>query len=96
MKSAAKTALSTNGRNAVAKAKKSSTVTVLGPLTASALKNALWDTLQDIRSNDMPANRADAVASQAREILRTVKTQLQVANAAKRPIPMDIVEFSER
>jgi hypothetical protein len=71
-------------------------VTILGPLTASALRNALWDTLQEVRTNDMPANRADAIASQAREILRTVKTQLQIANAAKRGIPSDIVDFAEK
>jgi hypothetical protein len=56
----------------------------------------LWETLVDLRSNDMPANRADAIAAQAREILRTVKVQLQVTNAAKRPVPLRIVEFAEQ
>ena len=70
-------------------------VTVIGPLKASALKDVLWETLTDLRSNQLPANRADAIAAQAREILRTVKTQLQVTNAAKRPVPADIVAFAE-
>ena len=70
-------------------------MTVIPALKASTLKDVLWETLIDLRSNDMPANRADAIAAQAREILRTVKTQLQVTNAAKRPVPRDIVAFAE-
>lgn len=70
-------------------------VTVIGPLTASGLRGVLWETLNDIRTNQMQANRGDAIASQAREILRTVKTQLQVASAAKRGVPQDIIKFSE-
>lgn len=69
---------------------------VIPALKASTLKDVLWETLVDLRSNDMPANRADAIAAQAREILRTVKTQLQVTNAAKRPVPQQIVDFSEQ
>jgi len=71
-------------------------VTVIPALKASTLKDVLWETLVDLRSNDMPANRADAIAAQAREILRTVKVQLQVTNAAKRPVPLRIVEFAEQ
>lgn len=71
-------------------------MTVIPALKASALKDALWETLVDLRANEMPANRADAVAAQAREILRTIKVQLQVTNAAKRPVPRDIVDFSEQ
>jgi len=44
----------------------------------------------------MLPNRADAIAAQSREILRTIKTQLQVSGQAKRPVPIDIIEFSER
>ena len=71
-------------------------MTVVPALKASTLKEVLWETIIDLRDNDMPANRADAIASQAREILRTVKTQLQVTTAAKRPIPRKIVDFSEQ
>lgn len=68
---------------------------MIGPLKATALKDVLWETLNNVRTNQMQANRADAIASQAREILRTVKTQLQVTNAANRPVPRDIVHFAE-
>ena len=94
MKSVAKTKPATNGKTALVKRKRAS-VTVIPALKASALKDALWETLVDLRANDMPANRADAIASQAREILRTVKVQLQVTNAAKRPVPRSIVDFAE-
>lgn len=71
-------------------------MTVIGPLSAGSLRNVLWETLNDVRTNQMLPNRADAIASQAREILRTVKTQLQIASAARRGIPEDIISFSER
>lgn len=95
MKSKKQTALSTRGKRAVARPVKKELVTVIGPLNASSLKNVLWDTLNDIRTNQIQANRGDAVASQAREILRTIKTQLSVASAAKRGIPKDIIHFAE-
>ena len=50
----------------------------------------------DLRVNDMAASRADAIASQAREILRTVKVQVQVATQARRSVPRDVIDFSER
>lgn len=95
MKPVAKTKPSATRKPALRKKVSALAVTVIGPLKASALKDVLWETLCDLRSNQLPANRADAIAAQAREILRTVKTQLQVTNAAKRPVPADIVIFSE-
>lgn len=94
MKSVAKTKPATNGKTAIVPRKKGS-ATVIPALKASALKDVLWETLIDLRGNHMPANRADAIAAQAREILRTVKVQLQVTNAAKRPVPRGIVDFAE-
>ncbi len=65
-------------------------------LSATALKNVLWDTLNDIKSNKILPSHGDAIASQAREILRTVKVQLQIVAAAKRHVPSDVVDFAER
>ena len=65
-------------------------------LSAIALKDVLWDTLNAIKSDLMLPGQGDAIASQAREILRTVKVQLQVANQAKRPVPPDVIDFTER
>lgn len=64
-------------------------------LTASNLKAALWQTLKDVRSRNMTPGSADAIASQAREILRTVKVQLAIANQTSRTVPIEVVEFSE-
>lgn len=64
------------------------------PLTAETLKNTLWETLQDIKAEKMLPGRGDAIAAQAREILRTVKVQMQILAMTKRAVPRDIVEFS--
>jgi len=81
-------------RNAVAT--RAAAVQVIRPLTAGSLKDILWETLTDLKHENILPNRADAIAAQSREILRTIKVQLQVAGAAKRAVPQDIIEFSER
>jgi hypothetical protein len=43
----------------------------------------------------MLPGHADAVAAQAREILRTVKVQLLISGQTARPVPAEVVEFSE-
>ncbi len=64
-------------------------------LTASNLKDALWTTLNQVKAKKMLPGHADAVACQAREILRTVKVQLQISGQTNRPVPVEIIEFSE-
>ena len=64
-------------------------------LTAGNLKDALWETLQKVRKGEMDAGNADAIATQSREIVRTVNLQLRVAQQSKRPIPTDVMSFSE-
>lgn len=65
-------------------------------LSAVNLKNALWETLQSIKRDTMQPAQGDAIASQAREILRTVKVQLQVAAQSKRNVPTEILDFVEK
>lgn len=65
-------------------------------LTAVNLKNSLWETLQAIKSDTMLPAQGDAIAAQAREILRTVKVQLQVAAQSKRNVPTEIIDFVEQ
>jgi hypothetical protein len=65
-------------------------------LSAINLKNVLWSTLNEIKEDKMQANQADAIASQAREILRTIKVQLQISSHTKRSVPLDVIEFSEK
>ena len=64
-------------------------------LTASNLKEALWVTLNQVKGKRMLPGHADAVASQAREILRTVKVQLMISGQTNRPVPIEVIEFSE-
>lgn len=64
--------------------------------TATSLKNALWDTLQGLKDGTVQPGQGDAIASQAREILRTVKVQLQVTSQAKRSVPVEVITFSEK
>ena len=86
----------TKRNGAVAKVSKKNAVQVIRPLTAGSLKDILWETLTDLKHENILPNRADAIAAQSREILSTIKVQLRVAGAAKRAVPQDIIEFSER
>ena len=65
-------------------------------LTAVNLKDALWGTLNELKAGSIQPGCADAIASQAREILRTVRTQLLVTSQAKRSVPADIISFAEK
>ena len=65
-------------------------------LSAENMKGALWETLHGIKDGSILPGQGDAIASQAREILRTVKIQLQIAGQAKRRVPMDVVDFAEQ
>lgn len=69
---------------------------MIRPLSARSLKEMLWETLTDLKAENIRPDRADAIAAQSREILRTIKVQLQVAGQAKRGVPTEIIEFSER
>jgi hypothetical protein len=65
------------------------------PLTATNLKESLWNTLNQVKAKKLMPGHADAIASQAREILRTVKMQLAISGQTNRPVPYEIIEFSE-
>jgi hypothetical protein len=65
-------------------------------LTASNLKEVLWSTMQDLQRGNIQPGQGDAIAAQAREILRTVRTQLAVVGQAKRSVPVDVITFAEK
>lgn len=65
-------------------------------LTAVTLKNALWETLQGIQSDSIEPGKGDSIATQAREILRTVNTQLKVASVTGRKVTQEVIDFSEQ
>lgn len=72
------------------------TTTTIKELNATNLKGALWETLNAIKDGTVQPAQGDAVAAQAREILRTVKVQLQVTNQSKRSVPADVIAFAEK
>ena len=63
-------------------------------LTAQNLKSVLWETLDQIKSDKMQPNQGDAIATQAREILRTTNVQLTICRQAKKDVPFDVVDFA--
>lgn len=65
------------------------------PLNACNLKNALWETLNNIKEGRCQPGEGDAIAAQAREILRTVKVQAQIAQQTKRSVTLDVIDFAE-
>lgn len=67
----------------------------MSALSAVSLKECLWETLNKVKTKKLLPGHADAIASQAREILRTVKVQLLVSGHTSRPVPYDIIEFAE-
>lgn len=62
-------------------------------LNAKSLKNSLWSTLNELRENKCDPGKADAIASQAREILRTVNTQLKISAQSHTEISADVIGF---
>lgn len=62
-------------------------------LNAKSLKTALWDTLIKVKDGKMDAGQADAIASQSREILRTINVQLKIAQQSKTDISADVIGF---
>lgn len=95
MRSDSKTTPSTKNKNVARPRKAKQQMTVVPPLTAGNLRDVLWSTLNELKDDNMMPNRADAIAAQAREILRTVNTQLRIAGAARRNVPTGIIKFSE-
>ena len=64
-------------------------------LNAVNLKDALWQTLNDLRSGKITPGAGDAVASQAREILRTVRTQLQIFTQSGKSVTNELIDFAK-
>jgi hypothetical protein len=44
----------------------------------------------------MQPAQGDAIAAQAREILRTIKVQLQIVGQSKRNVPTNVIDFAEK
>lgn len=64
-------------------------------LNAVTLKDSLWSTLNQIKDGELEASKGDAIASQAREILRTVRTQVVILDKAHTDITKELVDFAK-
>lgn len=53
-------------------------------LSGDSLKNALWDTLNKVKTKKINPDIANAVAANSREIMRVVKTEMTLAMLKKR------------
>ncbi len=64
-------------------------------LTAKALKEHLWETLQSLKGSNIEVDEALAVAGLSREIVRCANTQIKVAIHTGRKIPDEVMKFTE-
>lgn len=64
------------------------------PVTANALKDALWKTLLDVRNKKANPATANAVAKQAREIINIVRMELTVAKMSNTKPSRHLISFS--
>lgn len=64
-------------------------------LTATNLKDTLWQTLNGVKDGTIQYTDADAIASQARSIIGVCKVQVSIAQASNRGLPQELIEFSE-
>lgn len=63
-------------------------------LNAVTLRGVLWETLNEVKSGKLEAATADAIASQSREILRSIKVQLGILSHAKKQVTEELLEFA--
>lgn len=63
-------------------------------LNAVNLKSALWDTLKGVKAGKITPGSGDVVASQAREIIRTVRTQLTIFSQSGQEVSQEVVDFA--
>lgn len=64
-------------------------------LDAVNLKNTLWETLLRVKDGQISTAQGDVIASQAREILRTVKVQLAVFSQAGQGVAEELIDFAK-
>lgn len=63
-------------------------------LNAINLKGALWETLKGVKAGKIAAGSGDVVASQAREIIRTVRTQLTIFSQSGQKVSQEVIDFA--
>lgn len=64
-------------------------------LNAVTLKAELWDTLKKVKAGKVTTATGDIVAAQAREILRTVRTQLSIFSQSGDSVSAEVSAFAK-
>lgn len=67
--------------------------------SAENLKQVLWETLTDLRTNKRDTKHANAVSQNARMLLGVVRTELQISQFIKtagRMNTKNLLEFTEK
>lgn len=63
-------------------------------LTAKALKDILWNTLNGVKDGSIDIAKADAIAIQSREIVRVIKSQQSIISQAKQNISDELIDYA--
>lgn len=63
-------------------------------LTAVALKSTLWTLMNDVKNGKTQSAEAVAMTSSAREIVRTVRVQLQILEQARLKVNPELIAFA--
>ena len=60
-------------------------------LTSANLKETLWSTLNDVKAGKTSTERASAVASTSRELMRIVATEIKIATLSGRKPTVNLI-----
>jgi hypothetical protein len=63
--------------------------------TGAALKARLWATLEALQQGTMSTDTANAIATQSREIVRVVRTELELQKQQVKPVTQQTAAFVE-
>jgi hypothetical protein len=64
-------------------------------LNAKNLKETLWTNLKGVQDGSVQTTQADSMASQAREILKTIKTELEICRQSGKAVSEKLQKFPE-
>ena len=65
------------------------------PLTSKNLKNTLWETLNEIKDGELEPSKGSAIAYQAREIVRTINTELRILDKIGAKTTKQLKDFTK-
>lgn len=63
-------------------------------LNAKNMKDVLWEILQKLKLGSIEVSQADAIALQAREIIRVIKSQQSIIRQAGEKITTELIDYA--